>query len=253
LSQQLNCYVIGADVKVSENVYVDEFVQLPQTPSLPELCTALAHGLDEALTRKQSFFAARNDQDSDNSEKDLMLQQDNVRLDAVICAAGGWQGDDGGAEALQAMLQVNLHPVLAVANVVLPSRCAPHALCVFMGATVALQGTPGMLGYGTAKAGVHHVVTTLAAYHPQTLGKKQKPTKPTFPVPIAILPTTLDTMANRVAMPNADTSKWTNCTDVAEQIGQWITTPSLRPAPGSLVKVYTQKDTGEAVFELARC
>jgi NAD(P)-dependent dehydrogenase (short-subunit alcohol dehydrogenase family) len=292
LSDQNKCYIIGADVKKPSihNPYIDTFIQLPSTLSLVELCTALTQGLDHALLLQQQVNDevvddTRNDDDDDEDE-DSLDHNDNPtpKLNVIICAAGGWQGDaDGGVQGIQTMLQVNLHPALAVANVIQPVEqpqpssqssyntkyCAPGALCIFMGATAALQATPGMIGYGTAKAAVHHIVTTLAASsHPQTLGKKQKnnllPPPHIAPYPIGILPTTLDTMANREAILLSSSSSdnnnatavadtWVDCSDIANQIMEWIHTPSLRPAPGSLIKVSNNQQTGQAVFELVHC
>ena len=133
-------------------------------------------------------------------------------------------------------------------------------LFVVIGATAALSSTPGMLGYGLSKVGAHHFVHTLG----DTTGKStaslstRKRTKAmrqeaeyldTLSV-VGILPTTIDTPANRDAMPDADFDKWTKPVHIAKEIGTWITTPSLRPHSGSLIKV-VGGESG-AVFQLAR-
>lgn len=68
-------------------------------------------------------------------------------------------------------------------------------------------GTPGMIGYGMAKAAVHQLVKSLAA----TDGGL-----PANSTVLAILPVTLDTPMNRKWMPKADHSKWTPMEFIAE-------------------------------------
>ena len=75
------------------------------------------------------------------------------------------------------------------------------------GAAPALGGTPGMIGYGMAKAAVHQLVKSLAA--------DKSGVSPDATV-LAILPNTLDTPNNRKFMPAADTSKWTPLDVVAK-------------------------------------
>lgn len=59
----------------------------------------------------------------------------------------------------------------------------------------AVSGTPGMIGYGMAKAAVHHLVSSLSC--PDSGLPKDSSV-------VAILPVTLDTPMNRKWMPNAD-------------------------------------------------
>ena len=70
---------------------------------------------------------------------------------------------------------------------------------------------------------------------------------------VGILPTTLDTPANRQAMPNIDTSKWTSIPALTAEISNLLLTPQLRPHSGSLVKIFNNKDgSGGAFLELVR-
>lgn len=65
----------------------------------------------------------------------------------------------------------------------------------------------GMIGYGMAKAAVHHLIKSLA------LPKSGLPESATA---LAILPITLDTPMNRKWMPKADFGSWTPLPFVAE-------------------------------------
>lgn len=80
-------------------------------------------------------------------------------------------------------------------------------LLALTGANPALQGTPGMIGYGMAKAAVHQLTRSLA-------GKDSG--LPADSLVVSILPVTLDTPMNRKWMPKADFSTWTPLTEVAE-------------------------------------
>lgn len=75
------------------------------------------------------------------------------------------------------------------------------------GAKPALEGTPGMIGYGMAKAAVHQLTRSLA-------GKDSG--LPNGALVVSILPVTLDTPMNRKWMPKADFTTWTPLTEVAE-------------------------------------
>ena len=69
---------------------------------------------------------------------------------------------------------------------------------------------------------------------------------------VGILPTTIDTPANREAMAGADFNQWTQSIDIAKEIGLWLREPALRPHSGSLVKVHPKKDGNGAEFQVAR-
>jgi hypothetical protein len=70
---------------------------------------------------------------------------------------------------------------------------------------------------------------------------------------VGILPTTIDTQANRRAMPEGNFEQWTKPSDIAKEIKTWVETPALRPHSGALVKVHPKVDgQAGAIFELAR-
>ena len=110
-------------------------------------------------------------------------------------------------------------------------------LLVLTGAKAALDPCPGMIGYGMAKAAVHHMTKSLA--HSDGGMPKNSTT-------CAILPITLDTPMNRKWMPKADTSTWTPLEFVAQTIYGWV--GGERPSNGSLV-VLTTKD-GKTTLEM---
>jgi dihydropteridine reductase len=174
------------------------------------------------------------------------------------------------------MIHMNLDPVVA-SGFVAQHLMDPNGLMVVVGATAALQPTPGMMGYGLAKCASHHVVRTLGACTAKSIETKairqagrrsrhQLPASIDTLTVVGILPTMIDTPANRRALltsanANADASvvsQWTKPRDIAVEIGKWMECPDLRPHSGSLVKVRPslsssgQGGTTGAVFELVR-
>lgn len=93
-----------------------------------------------------------------------------------------------------------------------------------------------MIGYGMAKAAVIHLTKSFAAE-----GSGMPKGSKTF----CILPVTLDTTANRSAMPNADFSTWTPMTAISSMFEIWL---KDRKAVnnGSLIDVVTKQ--GETTF-----
>ena len=82
-------------------------------------------------------------------------------------------------------------------------------LVTLPGAKPALGPTPGMIGYGMAKAAVHQLTKSLSTSDGGL---------PTGSLAVALLPVTLDTPMNRKWMPKADTSTWTPLEFVAELV-----------------------------------
>lgn len=87
-----------------------------------------------------------------------------------------------------------------------------------------------MIGYGMAKAAVHHLVQSLAA---------PKSGLPEGTTVLAILPVTLDTPMNRKWMPKSDFSTWTSLSYIAETFHKWTIQPNERPESGALLKLTT--------------
>lgn len=77
------------------------------------------------------------------------------------------------------------------------------------GAKPALGPTPGMVGYGMAKAAVHQLTKSLSG---------ENSGLPPNSLAVSILPVTLDTPMNRKWMADADKSTWTPLEFVAEYV-----------------------------------
>lgn len=94
-----------------------------------------------------------------------------------------------------------------VASSIASKFLKPGGILVLTGAKAALGPTPGMIGYGLAKAAIHHLTKSLA---------ENDGGLPAGAQALSILPVTLDTPMNRKWMPKADTSTWTPLEFIAE-------------------------------------
>lgn len=131
------------------------------------------------------------------------------KLDAVVCVAGGWAGGNATkdlAKNADLMIKQSVWPS-AISATVAANHLRESGVLVLPGAKPALGGTPGMIGYGMAKAAVHQLTKSLA---------QKGSGLPENSLAVAILPITLDTPNNRKWMPNGDFATWTPLDFVAE-------------------------------------
>ncbi|XP_018591237.1 dihydropteridine reductase-like [Scleropages formosus] len=154
------------------------------------------------------------------------------KVDAILCVAGGWAGGSAKAKALYKNSDLMWKQSVwtsTISSHLAAKHLKEGGLLTLAGAKAALEGTPGMVGYGMAKAAVHQLCRSLAA---------ENSGLPSGSVAVAIMPVTLDTPMNRKSMPDADFSSWTPLDFVAEMFYSW-TTGADRPASGSLVQLVT--------------
>lgn len=102
----------------------------------------------------------------------------------------------------------------------------PGGRIVNVAARPALSPVGGMLAYSTAKAGVASLTQCLAA---EVLGEQI--------LVNAVVPSIIDTPANRRAMPDADFERWPKPAQIAETI-RFLVSPANALCSGTLVPVY---------------
>ena len=95
---------------------------------------------------------------------------------------------------------------------------------VNIGAMGALQAGAGMGPYAASKAGVHRLTEALAAEHKGKITVN------------AVLPSTIDTSANRASMPKADFSKWVTPQELADVI-LFLVSDAASAVTGALIPV----------------
>jgi len=150
-------------------------------------------------------------------------------LDGVALAAGGWAGgkrfDEARDDEWARMMGTNLETVVHACRAALPHLRKQGGSVVAVGSRAAETGGAAMAAYAVAKVAVHALVRVLADEN-RDLGVRFN----------AVLPGTIDTPANRRAMPDADPSKWTSPEAIARVI-VFLLSPESAPTTGALVPV----------------
>jgi NAD(P)-dependent dehydrogenase (short-subunit alcohol dehydrogenase family) len=150
-------------------------------------------------------------------------------LDAVAAVAGGYAGA-GPLETTpdsewDDMLHVNLASAYATCRGALPHLLRNGGSVVTVGSRSAEAGGAGAAAYAVSKMGVV-ALTRALAHENRDRGVR-------FNV---ISPGTIDTAANRAAMPKADRSHWTPPEAIA-QVVCWLLSPSSAPLTGAVLPV----------------
>jgi NAD(P)-dependent dehydrogenase (short-subunit alcohol dehydrogenase family) len=153
------------------------------------------------------------------------------RLDGVVHTVGGWAGGRGVDEAeprdFAAMLTINFTTALNVCRAVVPHlRQAGAGSIVTIAAKGALAGAAGNAPYAVGKAAVLRLTESLSEEN-----KKYGVTVN------AVLPSTIDTPANRDGMPDADHSRWVPPEAIADVI-VFLLSPAARAVTGAAIPVY---------------
>jgi NAD(P)-dependent dehydrogenase (short-subunit alcohol dehydrogenase family) len=153
------------------------------------------------------------------------------RLDIVVHTVGGFAGGQSIAETddatFQRMLDVNLNSTFYLLRAVLPTmRKTGQGRIVAIGSRAALEPGPRVGAYSASKAAMVSLIKTVAL--------ENKDVGITANI---ILPATIDTPANRTAMPNADYSKWVQPASIAALI-VWLASDIGRDVNGAAIPVY---------------
>jgi NAD(P)-dependent dehydrogenase (short-subunit alcohol dehydrogenase family) len=152
-------------------------------------------------------------------------------LRAVANLVGGFA--EGGRvhetpiEDFEAQLRVNLRPTYLVCQAAIPYMLAAGGgAIVCVASRAALRPFSGAAGYVTAKAAVLAFVDALAVEYRNDAIRAN-----------AILPSVIDTPANRAAMPDADVTRWVRPEEIADVI-RYLCEDGSRPISGAHVPVY---------------
>jgi NAD(P)-dependent dehydrogenase (short-subunit alcohol dehydrogenase family) len=152
-------------------------------------------------------------------------------LKAVVDLVGGFamgsKVGDSDVEDFEFMLRLNLFPAFNLARAAMP-RLAGNGGGAFVciSARAALEPFSGAAGYITAKAGILAFVRALDAEY-RGAGVRAN----------AVLPSVIDTPANRESMPDSDWSKWVPPEQIARVIGA-LCSNDFAPTSGAAVPVY---------------
>lgn len=151
------------------------------------------------------------------------------RIDALVNIAGTFRFetlDDGKPETWDLLFKVNLKTAVNASKAMLPHLLASGGgRIVNVGANAALKAGNGMGAYAASKAGVHRFTESLA----DELKAKNVTVN-------AVLPSIIDTPANRKDMPDADFSKWVAPGDLAAVI-LFLASDEAKAVTGALIPV----------------
>ena len=150
------------------------------------------------------------------------------RLDALVNIAGGFAFEavaEGDPRTWQHMYALNVLTALNASRAAIPHLAtSASARIVNIGAMGALQAGAGMGAYAASKAGVHRLTEALAA---EWKGKITVN---------AVLPSIIDTSANRASMPKADFAKWVTPQELADVI-LFLVSDAASAVTGALLPV----------------
>jgi NAD(P)-dependent dehydrogenase (short-subunit alcohol dehydrogenase family) len=133
------------------------------------------------------------------------------KIDALVAGVGGFAGGsllETDLETWKRMLDLNLTSAFSVARAVVPVMArARYGRVVVVASRAVVPPAGGFIGYTVAKAGV--IAFT------QALSQEVRDQGITVN---AVLPSTMDTPANRAAMPDSDRKGWVPVEAVADAI-----------------------------------
>lgn len=149
------------------------------------------------------------------------------RIDALLNIAGGFTWTsvaDGGVDQWEKMFAINTKTAVNASKAALPYLIESKGAIVNVGANGALKAGAGFGPYAAAKQGVHKLTEAMAE---ELKGKVRVN---------AVLPSTLDTEANRKDMPKADFSAWVKPENLA-RVMLFLASDDASEITGALVPV----------------
>ena len=152
-------------------------------------------------------------------------------IDVLAHTVGGFAGGKSVADTddatFQTMLDVNLNSTFYLLRAALPSmRKTGHGRVIAIGSRAALEPGANVGAYSASKAAMVSLIKTVALEN-QDAGLTAN----------VILPGTMDTAANRKAMPQADFSQWVHPSTVASLM-LWLARDAGKDVNAAVIPVY---------------
>jgi NAD(P)-dependent dehydrogenase (short-subunit alcohol dehydrogenase family) len=153
------------------------------------------------------------------------------RLDAMVNTVGGFAGGakvwESGTKIFDQMLAINLRSGLVLCQSVVPAMLKQkRGSVVNVSSKAALQPAAGLAAYAASKAGATALMDSLA-----------EELKGTGVRANSIVPSIIDTEANRKATPTADFAKWPKPEDIARVI-LFLCSDDAKVIHGAALPVY---------------
>jgi NAD(P)-dependent dehydrogenase (short-subunit alcohol dehydrogenase family) len=165
----------------------------------------------------------------DQSEVERAVGAAGDELRAVVNLVGGFAAPGRVHETpiaeFEEQFRLNLRPTYLVTAAAVP-RLRAGGTIVCVGTRAALRPFPGAAGYVASKAALLAFVRALdAEYREEGIRVN------------AVLPSVIDTPANRAAMPGADHASWVGPDEIANVI-HFLSTDASSPVSGAEIPVY---------------
>lgn len=172
---------------------------------------------------------AMNENDVMHFIGDVLNQE--KRIDYLINTVGGYHPKknvvDTDTELIDKMMNLNFRSTFYFCRNVLKSMIENKSGRILaIGAMPALEITPGKFAYSISKSNVVNLI--------QTIAEECKDNDITANV---IVPSIIDTPANRASMPNADFSRWVKPDEIAETV-LFLLSDAAGSFRGNVVKMF---------------
>ena len=164
----------------------------------------------------------------DQAEVERAVAQAGDELQAVVNLVGGYaQGGrvhETPIDEFERQFTLNLRPTYLVTAAAIPRMRAGTVVCV--GTRAALRPFPGAAGYVASKAALLALVRALdTEYRDDGIRVN------------AVVPSVIDTPANRASMPDADHDAWVTPEAIADVI-HFLSSDASAPISGAEIPVY---------------
>lgn len=189
-------------------------------------------GVDRSGQESKSYKAIATDLTSAEGCKELVREALlSGPIDALVHLVGGFSGGTSIAETSDQvwdlMLSVNLRTAVNVMRASLPSMiAAKRGRIVAVGSRAAVEASPMLSAYAVSKAALVALVKNVAAE-----------VKDSGITANAVLPSVIDTAANRKAMAGADFSRWVAPESIAQLI-VWLCSDAAANVSGAAIPIY---------------
>ena len=155
--------------------------------------------------------------------------ENHGRLDFLANVAGTWRGgspiDETEVDTFDFLFDVNLKTMFLASKYALPHLREEAGAVVSVSARASLEGGEGDGPYRASKAGVRLLTETLAEENSGEVRAN------------AVMPSVIDTPANRGMMPDADHEKWVEPGEIADVV-LFLCSDAAAVTSGAAVPVY---------------
>jgi NAD(P)-dependent dehydrogenase (short-subunit alcohol dehydrogenase family) len=157
-----------------------------------------------------------------------LIAQVGEPVTGLVNVAGGFLWEtvaEGGWASWERMYRINVQTAFEATRLALPALRASRGAIVNVSAAATARAGAGMGAYTAAKSAVSRLTEALAA---EELANGVRVN--------AVMPSVIDTPANRRDMPDADPGRWVTPTEIAEVVA-FLLSPVASGVTGALVPV----------------